>query len=343
MIEEAEIAKAAKAIVESPAAVKPRVNGKPPRAKYDVQPTDGFNLWEATVPESEPIIDGLLFANQLGILAGRPKIGKSMLALQAAIAIARGGTALGNLAVRRRGGVLYCDLENTLGTTQKRLRHLAVERDIYLQNLRLIRRLPKIREGGIEVLDEQLAAFPVQLVIIDTLAKLLAAEKGRDLVRSDYAEVDAIRRLSEKHQCGVLLVCHTRKMDADYALDAVQGTSGVTAAADYVLVLKHDGRGGHKLSLVGRDVESTDYAMTFEDGRWTVTGTVEDTDLSAARQEVLDLFRREGPGTTLAVEKISRLTGRPLPATHILVCRMCKEGLLDRAARGQYRATYPSI
>ena len=82
--------------------------------------------------------------------------------------------------------------------------------------------------------------------------------------------------------------------------------------------------------------------MSFEDGRWSVTGTAEDADLSGARQEVLDLFRREGAGVTLPVEKISRLTGRPLPATHILVCRMCKEGLLDRAARGHYRATYPS-
>ena len=97
-----------------------------------------------------------------------------------------------------------------------------------------------------------------QLIVVDTLAKIVQAEKGRDLVRSDYAEVDCIRRLAEKHCCGVLLVCHTRKMESEYALDSVQGTSGVTAAADYVLVLKRDGRGGHTLSLTGRDVESAE-------------------------------------------------------------------------------------
>lgn len=334
----------ARVLMESPelaASVKP--NGKPARAPFDVVATSAYDLWEANVPEPEAIIHGCVFRNQLGILAGRPKAGKSIWATQAAIAVARGGKAFGSLDVRQCGRVLYAALEDTHGTMKKRLHRLCESREIHLQDLAIIRRLPTLREGAVELLDGMLTERPAVLVIIDTWAKLLRADRGRDLVRADYDEVDAIRRLAEKHRCGVLLIYHTRKMEAAYGLDAVQGTSGTTAAADYVLILKRDGRGGHMLSVTGRDVESHDYAMHFADGCWNLSGTFQDVERSASHLEVLNLFRGEGVGATLRVEQIAHLTGRPLPATHTLVCRMCKEGLLDRVKRGEYQATHPIL
>jgi hypothetical protein len=304
---------------------------------------NGWDLWEADIPEPEATVEGLIFS-PLTLLAGRPKIGKSLFALNIALAVISGERALGSKAVKRPGAVLYCDLENARPTTKKRLRDLLGNRTPYLQNLTFVRRLPRINEGGLDLLDQMLTERPYVLVIIDTLAKIVMPEKNRDAVRSDYGEIDRVRRLAEKHQCALLLVTHTRKMDAEYALDAVSGTTGVTAAADAVLVLKHDGRGGYFLSVTGRDIEATDLSLIFQDGRWTVKGTAADTDVSDAQQQVLDLFRNEGgPGVNLAVEKIARLTGRPLPATYIVVSRMVKDGLLARVGRGNYRATYPSL
>jgi hypothetical protein len=283
-------------------------------------------------------VEDLVFS-PLTLLAGRPKIGKSLFALNVALAVISGDLALGCKVVKRPGGVLYCDLENARPTTKKRLKSLLGSRTPYLQNLVFVRRLPRINEG-----DKMLTERPCTLLVIDTLAKIVMPEKNRDAVRSDYLEIDRIRRLAEKHHCAVLLVTHTRKMGAEYSLDAVNGTTGTTAAADAVLVLKHDGRGGYILSVTGRDVEAVDLSLTFHSSIWTVKGTAADNDVSDAQQQVLELFRTEGgPGVSLAVEKIARLTGRPLPATYIVVSRMVKDGLLARVGRGNYRATYPNF
>ncbi len=322
------------------AAAKP--NGKPKVAKpeYDVQAISAFDLWDADVPEPEAIVEGVLYRG-LTLLAGRPKIGKSLAALDLAMAIASGRNAFGVMPVKASGGVLYCDLENSRGTTKKRLRNFLSERTPYLQNLTFIRRLPKINEGGLDLLDEMLTAHPRELVVIDTLAKIVTPDKNRDAVRSDYTEVDRVRKLTEKHHCALLLVCHTRKMDADYAVDAVSGTTGVTAAADCVLVLKRDGRGGYVLSVNGRDVESTDFAMDFNNGHWKLRGAANLTNLTDAQQDVLKVFEREGKDAMLPVEKIARLAGRQLPATHVLVHRMVEDGLIQRVSRGLYRVVTP--
>jgi hypothetical protein len=315
-----------------------KANGKPAGKTFDVQAMSAWDLWEADVPEPEAIVEGLIFRG-LTLLAGRTKIGKSWAALDVAIAVANGTAALGTLAVRAPGGVLFCDLENSRGTTKKRLKHLLGKRTPFLQNLTFARRLPTIKQGGLDILDRMLTEKPAVLVVIDTLAKIVSAEKNRDVVRSEYTEIDRIRQLVEKHHCGVLLVCHTRKAEADYSVDAVLGTTGLTAAADCVLVIKRDGRGGLVLSMTGRDIEAVDYAVDFQDGRWNVRGEAGDTEASEAQQQVLDVFQREGTGSTLTVEQITRLTGRPLPATHVLLHRMVKSGLLTRAGRGKYRAS----
>src|SRR5262249_563219 len=62
-----------------------------------------------------------LVPHGLSILAGRPKIGKSWLALALADSVSRGALALGNIATER-GPVLYLGLEDNLRRLQQRLR-----------------------------------------------------------------------------------------------------------------------------------------------------------------------------------------------------------------------------
>src|SRR5260370_310764 len=84
--------------VAPPAAAKPRVFSLQELLSWDLPPT----RW--AIPEILP--EGLT------LLAGKPKLGKSWLALSAALSIASGGVALGAQPVTQ-GDVLYLALEDT--------------------------------------------------------------------------------------------------------------------------------------------------------------------------------------------------------------------------------------
>src|SRR5262245_12597609 len=64
-------------------------------------------------------VEGIL-AEGLNLLAGAPKLGKSWFALNIALAVASGGTALGAIEVDA-GEVLYLALEDTPRRLQSRL------------------------------------------------------------------------------------------------------------------------------------------------------------------------------------------------------------------------------
>src|ERR1700674_538103 len=76
-------------------------------------------LLKKVLPEHRWAVRGVL-AEGLGLLVGRPKIGKSWLALNVAVAIASGGRALGQIPVEA-GDVLYLALEDNERRLRSRL------------------------------------------------------------------------------------------------------------------------------------------------------------------------------------------------------------------------------
>ena len=93
--------------VSSPAGAKPKVFSLQELLSWELPPT----RW--AIPEILP--EGLT------LLAGKPKLGKSWLALSAALSIASGGVALGTQPVIR-GDVLYLALEDNARRLQARTR-----------------------------------------------------------------------------------------------------------------------------------------------------------------------------------------------------------------------------
>ena len=103
---------------EAQARSKGKGNGKVPPPIPEI--TDSATLDIATFTEPKFVVPGYV-TEGLVILAGRPKIGKSWLALGLADAVARGGRAFGQLEVEA-GDVLYLALEDIPRRLQKRMR-----------------------------------------------------------------------------------------------------------------------------------------------------------------------------------------------------------------------------
>ena len=238
-----------------------------------VQIVSATELLGMEFPQLQWAIDGILPEGS-AVLAARPKIGKSWLVDDWALAIAEGALAMGKVKVAR-GQVLLLPLEDSRRRMQSRLRRLLHGR-AHPALLDIAFDWPRFGEG----FEDQVEAWVVahdhaRLIVVDTLAKVRPQQKGnRQLYEVDYEDLSVLTSIV-KARPGLALVAvhHDRKAEADDFLDSVSGSHGITGAADTVHVLRRSrGSGDAVLHVTGRDVEENEHALRFDMGAWELTG-----------------------------------------------------------------------
>ncbi len=272
-----------------PAALLARLTGEAEPATI----INARELLSKVFPEPKWAVPGV-FPEGAALLVGPPKKGKSWLALNAAVAIAAGGRALGKIPVEA-GDALYVSLEDTERRLQERL-HLVLGDEPAPERLDIATTWPPLGQGAVEHLDAWLRDHPsARLVILDTLARLRGTiPASASLYQSDYHAMGELKKVADQHGVALCVIHHTRKATADDPLDMVSGTSGLAGAADTILVLKREiGRADATLYVRGRDVPEADRALSFdaETCAWTLIGDADEYRTSEERQAILDALR----------------------------------------------------
>ena len=167
------------------------------------------------------------------IIAGKPKVGKSWLTLDLAIAATSERFTLGTLKPTQ-GDVLYLALEDNHRRLQRRIGKLWPN-GRPSDRLALVTDWKRADEGGIEDINDWCTsvADPV-MVIVDTLEKFRPLQSSRaNAYSADYAAVTGLQKIAGERRVAVVINHHVRKMDADDPFDTVSGTLGLTGAADF--------------------------------------------------------------------------------------------------------------
>jgi hypothetical protein len=297
-------------------------------------------LMRMELPEPRWAVDGIL-PEGMSVLAGKPKLGKSWLALNVALAVASGGVALGDVPVGQ-GSVLYLALEDTPRRLQARLRKLLDRQDAKPPAaLTLACRWPRQGAGGLEAVEGWLAAHrDARLVVVDTWVRFKPVRvRGANEYEEDTAHGSAVKDLADARGVSVLVITHCRKMPAADPLEEVMGSQGLTGVADGTLVLRRE-RGQHDAALfvTGRDVEEQELALRWDPQHalWTVAGPAAEYRLSRERAEVVALLRRHGQPMSPA--EVAELLGKARNAVKFLMWSMAKDAQLRPAAGGKYEA-----
>jgi hypothetical protein len=288
-------------------------------------------------PAPRYAVEGLL-AEGVSVLAGRPKLGKSWLALALSVAVAAGGRALGSIPVER-GPVLYLALEDGERRLQTRLR-LVLRGEPAPPGWHYQTAWPTVDDGGVPALAAWLAAHPdCRLVVIDTLKRIRPRERvGASLYGQDYDALAPLADLAREHRVCILVVHHTRKAAADDMLDMVSGSTGLTAAADAVLVLQRArGQADATLAVTGRDIEERELALQRDSLTmgWTLMGDAADYRLSNERRAILDVLRAAGRMLTPREAADALGKGDQYGAVKKLMWTMAMDGTL-RSDGGRY-------
>ena len=286
-------------------------------------------LQEMKFPPLNYILHGFV-AEGLTILAGRPKVGKSWLALDLCLGVAGGHEVLG--VEPRRGDVLYVALEDNPRRLHRRISKLD---DSWPQSLTLATSWRKLDEGGVDdISDWCKSVTDPTLVVLDTLAGV-RPERGKDSVyQQDYETLIDLHRLAGERGLAVMVLHHTRKMDAEDPVDTISGTLGLAGCADTALVLARTSK-GTTLYVRGRDIEEREDAIVFNAGtcRWRVLGDAAEVRRSETRQEILEALAGE---ETINPKQIVAATGLNRSVVDRQLSKMVRDGEVIQLRRGVY-------
>lgn len=270
-------------------------------------------LLQKRFPEMKWAIQGILPAG-LSCLHGRPKVGKSWLALQIAIGVACGGKVLGQQV--ERGKVLYLALEDGPRRLQGRLQKQLADSLLtgsYPEDMDITfyTEWPTFgKDGGMHRLFGEIEREGYELIVIDTLSRMLGMIDQLDLAQMTMV-MGELQRAAISSDVTILAIDHSRKNTgfASSAVDDLMGSTGKSAASDALIKLyKEPGKQGAVLSIIGRDFQEQDIALQWdvECCCWQSLGNVETARRGQTQQDVLQAIQtltvlgELATGTTIA-------------------------------------------
>ena len=254
------------------------------------------DLEKTKFPPREWFLKGLM-SNGLYLLAAPPKFGKSFLALDMCLSIARGKPCLGFETVKR--GVLYMVLEDRLDDFKDRTKRYLGD-ESFPANMFLCDkdeyRLKEITNDDslINYFDELLAwGDPIQFIVIDTFQHIRGEmQKNEGIYNFDRRELRYLKKFADEKRICILLIHHTRKSkDEDNEFNEVSGSAALQGGVDAVFKIKKQkvADTDATFSALGRGIRIEPFTMHFDDEkfRWVKIGNEQER----ATQRALEEYR----------------------------------------------------
>lgn len=319
-------------------------------------PYSAGDLMHQEFPEPRWAVPGLL-PEGLSALAGKPKMGKSWMALDIALGIAAAAPVLGSVEVEQ-GDVLGLFLEDNPRRLQSRLTKLLTSgsgasvriedgtirlnfgRALDPSRLVLAHQWPRLDQGGLEQLDQWISEHPeARLIVVDTLARIKPRVGRGSAYEEDAAALGPLQDLALHRGISVLVLTHLRKQAIDDPLESINASMGFAGTLDGALILSRiRGRADATLYVTGRDIEDDgEVALSWDadTARWSLSGDAATARLTAERAEVLEAIRRAGDWISARV--IGDTIGKAVQAVRYLGDKLVAEGFVESSRRG-YRA-----
>ncbi len=291
-------------------------------------------------PEPVWIVPGLLPAG-LGFLHGKPKRGKSWLAMQLACAKASGGRVLDQKI--DKGPVLYIALEDNLRRLKSRQRlqqwpsGLSVD---FILAEQFSQEFGNLAEGGSDRIEHLVNQRGYELVVIDTfnraIGQYLKASESNDAGVITKA-LDGLQRFAVDKNVCTLFIDHQAKSsrnDSGDAIEDVFGSIAKSGVSDFMLGLYRETRSNSAtLNVTGRDIEEQSLLLNWDKelGCWQYEGAGSGVRLTQRRQEVIDaltILKRA------LVQTIADQVRQPKGNTHDRLQQLVKDGLVKREEVG---------
>jgi KaiC/GvpD/RAD55 family RecA-like ATPase len=263
------------------------------------------------------VIPELLPRGETIILAGSPKAGKSLLAVDAAFAIATGESHFLGETVQR-GKVLLVSCDESLNSTKSKLIKRGFRRGDSIEVL------PQWTIDRLHELEKKIEDFRPDVVIVDSLKRithgLQISENSAEFADNIYT----LKELFAKYNCSGILIHHSNKDKEATGVNKLRGSTAIAGAVWGTWQLDHilrpDPNNKKKLitdpkdpvrvlSVFARDTEGQTLKIEFnpEDNSWERLGIENDATELSYRERILSILRKNSQCEGLSGREIMHL------------------------------------
>lgn len=265
----------------------------------EAQPLDLDGLFDMESQGLNWLIPGLLPRAETVVLAGAPKAGKTLLAIDAAFAVATGEASFLGEKIAE-GKVLLISVDESAGSTKAKL----INRGFRRGDTGQIKVMLSWDISQLGALEKTLEDFRPDLVIIDSLRRI---NKGSEISENSAEFADNIYTLKEtleRYGAAGILIHHSNKDREALGVHRLRGSSAIAGAVwgtwQLDQIPKPDPNNKKKLiidpkdpkrtlSVFARDTEGQQLLIEFnpENSSWAKQGEVGDSEEARAERDTL--------------------------------------------------------
>ena len=263
-----------------------------PAKKHHFNLISAHDLLNTEDAEQLWIWEGVLPDGGMSLLVAKPKVGKTTLAFNLAIAVSRGTDFLGRKTIQ--GPVVYLALEEKRGEMKKKMAAAGIDDETIHFHF------GSAPANAMAEVEPLIVETKAKLLVIDILQKFF---RLRDL--NDYAVVtnalEPLMAAARKQVCHILLTHHAGKADRADG-DDILGSTGLLGGVDTSIhIKKRDKRRTFfTIQRYGEDTPETVLELR-EDGTLEATGSREEVEIKETEPLILTVLKDAEP---LAVDAL---------------------------------------
>ena len=279
-------------------------------------------ILQTNYPPPLTVVENLLPVG-LGILSGRPKIGKSWLALQLMRSMATGDSFLGQNVTPSPS--LYIALEDSARRLKNRMLEQAWPASSkmvdFLFGSDFREQIGLLDRGGLEVFKR---------LLLDTLSRALGADQ-RDEGEVTWA-LGPLQEFAIQREICILLIDHHRKPSglSPSPVDDILGSTAKAGVPDVIWgIYREQGKQIATLEIIGRELEQQSLPLIFNSMQfqWEISNQ-----LPFRKAQLLEVLADIGPAS---VSQIASAIGQPVSHTSARLTELYNEKKVIRTKQGK--------
>jgi RecA-family ATPase len=215
----------------------------------------GTELTQMKPRNKQMVVDKILPAGGLTVIASKSKTGKTTLMIEFCYAVSTGRPALGVYPVTQ-GPVLYWLADDAnVGRFAESWR--IVSGDVNVENFHLCVMRQRLYPDGIINLRKAAAEFHPVLIVVDSYTTIRTPRaNGCDFVKAEYNDMRRLSELAAETCAGTALIHHQSKTRQSDPFDAVAGSYAMSAGSDGRMVVEKLADTERLVRVDGRDLDA---------------------------------------------------------------------------------------
>ncbi len=215
----------------------------------------GTELTEMEPRNKQMVVDKVLPAGGLTVIASKSKSGKTTLMVEVCHAVSTGRPALGHYKVIH-GPVLYW-LADDANVPRFAESWRVVSGEVSVENFHLCVIRQHLYPDGIINLRKAAAQFRPVLIVVDSYTNIRTSRtRNTDFVKAEYDDMRQLSELAAETGAAICLIHHQSKTKQTDPFDAVAGSYAMSAGADGRMVVEKLPGTERLVRVDGRDLDA---------------------------------------------------------------------------------------